>query len=123
WKSQQGVRNHDPKQAAEVQSRDFNHMSRDLIEAINAGNFPKWDLYLQVLEADQLAGFTFDPLDATKIWPEDLVPSRKIGTMELNRNPANIFQETEQVAMAPANTIPGIEPSEDRLLQGRLFSY
>ena len=79
--------------------------------------------YLQVLEADQLAKFTFDPLDATKIWPEDLVPSRKIGTMELNRNPANIFQETEQVAMAPANTIPGIEPSEDRLLQGRLFSY
>ena len=123
WKSQQGVRNHDPKQAAEVQGRDFNHMSRDLIEAINAGNFPKWDLYLQVLEADQLAKFTFDPLDATKIWPEDLVPSRKIGTMELNRNPANIFQETEQVAMAPANTIPGIEPSEDRLLQGRLFSY
>ncbi|KRG76843.1 catalase [Stenotrophomonas ginsengisoli] len=123
WKSQQGVRNHDPKQAAAVQANDFNHMSRDLIEAINAGNFPKWDLYLQVLEAEQLAGFSFDPLDATKIWPEDLVPSRKIGTMELNRNPANIFQETEQVAMAPANTIPGIEPSEDRLLQGRLFSY
>ncbi len=123
WKSRQGVRNHDPKQAAEVQGRDFNHMSRDLIEAINAGNFPKWDLYLQVLEADQLAKFEFDPLDATKIWPEDLVPSRKIGTMELNRNPANVFQETEQVAMAPANTIPGIEPSEDRLLQGRLFSY
>ena len=123
WKSQQGVRNHDPKEAAEVQGPDFNHMSRDLIEAINAGNFPKWDLYLQVLEADQLAKFDFDPLDATKIWPEELVPSRRIGTMELNRNPANVFQETEQVAMAPANTIPGIEPSEDRLLQGRLFSY
>ena len=123
WKSQQGVRNHDPKQAEMVQGRDFNHMSRDLIENINAGNFPKWDLYLQVLEPDQLARFEFDPLDATKIWPEDLVPARKIGTMELNRNPANVFQETEQVAMAPANTIPGIEPSEDRLLQGRVFSY
>ncbi|MGE8279857.1 MAG: catalase [Stenotrophomonas sp.] len=123
WKSQQGVRNHDPKQTQAMQGRDFNHMSRDLIEAIDAGNFPKWDLYLQVLEAEQLTRFDFDPLDATKIWPEALVPSRRIGSMQLNRNPANIFQETEQVAMAPANMIPGIEASEDRLLQGRLFSY
>ena len=123
WKSLQGVRNHDPKEAEMVQGKDFNHMSRDLIEAINAKKYPKWDLYLQVLEADQLAKFDFDPLDATKIWPEDLVPSKKIGQMVLNKNPENIFQETEQVAMAPANLIPGIEPSEDRLLQGRVFSY
>ena len=123
WKSQRGVRNHDPKQTQAMQGRDFNHMSRDLIEAIDAGNFPKWDLYLQVLEAEQLTRFDFDPLDATKIWPEALVPSRRIGSMQLNRNPANIFQETEQVAMAPANLTPGIEASEDRLLQGRLFSY
>ena len=123
WKSQQGVRNHDPRQAQTVQGQDFNHMSRDLITAIDAGNFPRWDLYLQVLEAEQLAKFDFDPLDATKIWPEEVIPSRRIGSMELNRNPANIFQETEQVAMAPGNLIPGIEPSEDRLLQGRLFSY
>jgi catalase len=65
--------------------------------------------------------FDFDPLDATKIWPG--VPERKVGQMVLNRNPANVFQETEQVAMAPANLVPGIEPSEDRLLQGRVFSY
>ena len=65
--------------------------------------------------------FYFDPLDATKIWPG--VPERKVGQMVLNRNPANVFQETEQVAMAPANLVPGIEPSEDRLLQGRVFSY
>lgn len=123
WKSQQGVRNHDPKQAEAVQGKDFNHMSRDLIENIEKGNFPKWDLYLQVVEPADLARFEFDPLDATKIWPEDLVPSRKIGEMVLNRNPKNVFQETEQVAMAPANLIPGIEPSEDRLLQGRVFSY
>lgn len=123
WKSRQGVRNHDPKQAEAVQGKDFNHMSRDLIEQIDKGNFPKWDLYLQVLEPADLARFEFDPLDATKIWPEELVPSRKIGEMVLNRNPRNVFQETEQVAMAPANLIPGIEPSEDRLLQGRLFAY
>lgn len=121
WKSQQGVKNHDPKEAEQVQGKDFNHMSRDLITAINEGDYPKWDLYLQVIDPADLDKFEYDPLDATKVWTG--VPERKIGTMTLNRNPANIFQETEQVAMAPANTIPGIEPSEDRLLQGRMFSY
>ena len=121
WKSQQGVKNHDPKEAERVQGKDFNHMSRDLITAINAGDYPKWDLYLQVIDSEDMDTFEYDPLDATKIWPD--VPEKKIGTMVLNRNPANVFQETEQVAMAPSNTIPGIEPSEDRLLQGRLFSY
>jgi catalase len=76
---------------------------------------------VQVLEPEDLAKFDFDPLDATKIWPG--VPERKVGQMVLNRNPANVFQETEQVAMAPSNLVPGIEPSEDRLLQGRVFSY
>ena len=121
WKSQQGVKNHDPKEAERVQGKDFNHMSRDLITAINAGNFPKWDLYLQVISPADMDTFEYDPLDSTKIWAG--VPEKKIGTMVLNKNPANIFQETEQVAMAPANTVPGIEPSEDRLLQGRMFSY
>nr|WP_175964317.1 catalase [Burkholderia pyrrocinia] len=121
WKSLQGIKNLDPKQVQEMQGRDYNYLSRDLIEAINKGDFPKWDLYIQVLEPEQLAKFDFDPLDATKIWPD--VPERKIGQMVLNKNPENIFQETEQVAMAPANLVPGIEPSEDRLLQGRLFAY
>jgi catalase len=121
WKSQQGVKNHDPKEAERVQGKDFNHMSRDLITAINAGDYPKWDLYVQIIKPEDLDKFEYNPLDATKIWPD--VPEKKVGTMVLNKNPANIFQETEQVAMAPANTIPGIEPSEDRLLQGRMFSY
>lgn len=123
WKSQQGVRNLDPKQVEQVQGKDFNHMTNALVEAIRSGNHPKWDLYLQVLAPEDLAKFDFDPLDATKIWPEALVPSRKIGQMVLNRNVDNFFQETEQVALAPSNLVPGIEPSEDRLLQGRLFSY
>lgn len=72
-------------------------------------------------QAEQLAGFDFDPLDPTKIWPD--VPEQKVGQMVLNRNVGNFFQETEQVALAPSNLVPGIEPSEDRLLQGRLFSY
>ncbi|WP_410017153.1 catalase [Pseudomonas sp. 5P_3.1_Bac2] len=121
WKSQQGVKNNDPQTTERIQGKDFNHMSRDLITAINAGDYPKWDLYVQIIKPEDLAKFEYNPLDATKIWPD--VPEKKVGTMVLNKNPANVFQETEQVAMAPSNFIPGIEPSEDRLLQGRLFSY
>src|SRR5690606_25299790 len=121
WKSQQGVKNLDPQQVERIQGKDFNHMSRDLISAINEGDYPKWDLYVQIIKPEDMGNFEFDPLDPTKTWPD--VPETKVGTMVLNRNPANVFQETEQAAMAPSNTIPGIEPSEDRLLQGRLFSY
>ena len=121
WKSLQGIRNLDPKEVTQVQGRDYSHMTHDLVTHINKGDFPKWDLYVQVLKPEDLKSFDFDPLDATKIWPS--VPERKVGQMVLDRNPANVFQETEQVAMAPANLVPGIEPSEDRLLQGRVFSY
>ncbi|MGL4603939.1 MAG: catalase, partial [Iodobacter sp.] len=121
WKSLQGIQNLDPKEVEQVQGRDYNHLSRDLIAEINKENFPKWDLYIQVLKPNQLEQFDFNPLDATKTWPN--IPERKIGTMTLNRNPANIFQETEQSALSPSNLVPGIEPSEDRLLQGRLFAY
>ncbi|HEL5402471.1 TPA: catalase [Stenotrophomonas maltophilia] len=121
WKSRQGTRNLDATQAMEIQRSDFSHMTRDLVAAIERGEYPRWDLYIQVLAPEQLASFDFDPLDATKIWPD--VPERKIGEMVLTQNVGNFFQETEQVAMAPSNLVPGIEPSEDRLLQGRLFSY
>ncbi|MEX5574307.1 MULTISPECIES: catalase KatB [Pseudomonas syringae group] len=121
WKSLQGIKNLDPAQVAQVQSKDYSHLTNDLVGAIKKGDFPKWDLYIQVLKPADLAKFEFDPLDATKIWPD--VPERKIGQMVLNKNVDNFFQETEQVAMAPANLVPGIEPSEDRLLQGRVFSY
>lgn len=121
WKSLQGQKNLDPAQVVKIQGQDYSHMTNDLVSALNKGDFPKWDLYIQVLDAQDLATFDFDPLDATKIWPN--VPQRKIGQMVLNKNPDNVFQETEQVAMAPSNLVPGIEASEDRLLQGRLFSY
>lgn len=121
WRSLQGIKNLDPQQVEKVQGRDYSHMTHDLVENINNGNFPKWDLYIQVLNSQDLSKFDFDPLDATKIWPG--IPERKVGQMVLNRNPANVFQETEQVAMAPSNVVPGIEPSEDRLLQGRIFAY
>ncbi len=121
WKSQQGIKSLNLDQVAKVQSMDFNHLTRDLYQQINAGNAPKWDLYIQTLKPAQLDDFSFNPLDATKVWPD--VPEMKVGTMTLNRMPDNFFQETEQAAFAPANLVPGIEPSEDRLLQGRIFSY
>lgn len=121
WKPHQAERNLTAAQAEQIQGKNFNHASQDLYEAIERGDFPKWDLQVQVLQPDQLGQFAFDPLDATKVWTG--VPSRKVGTMTLNRNPANVFQETEQSAFAPSNLVAGIEPSEDRLLQGRVFSY
>lgn len=121
WKSLQGQKTLTAKEAEVIQGKDFNHMTRDLISAIDAGHYPKWDLYIQTMAPEQLARLDYDPLDSTKIWPD--VPEVKVGTMTLNRNPDNVFLETEQAALAPSNLVPGIEPSEDRMLQGRLFSY
>ncbi|GLQ93604.1 catalase [Dyella acidisoli] len=121
WKSEQGIKNLDAKQAEMVQGKDFNNLTHDLYDAIADKNYPKWDLYVQVLKPEDLAKFPFDPLDATKVWPN--VPEVKLGTMTLDRAPQNFFQETEEAAFAPVRMVPGIEASEDRLLQGRLFSY
>lgn len=123
WKSQQGVRNFTAKEAAEVQAKDFNHATRDLYAAVELGNYPKWDLYVQLMPPEHMDRYTFDPLDPTKVWPEDMYPLQKVGTMTLNRNPINYFGEVEQSAFAPCALVRGIEPSEDKLLQGRLFSY
>jgi len=121
WKSKQGIENLNLEQATEVQSKDFNHLTTDLYHAINNGEHPQWDLYVKVLTPSQLNDFNFNALDATKMWHG--VEETKAGTMTLNKVPNNFFQATEQSAFAPANIIPGIEPSEDRLLQGRVFSY
>ena len=121
WKSQQGERNLRPMEVAAVQARSTSHATTDLYESITKGAYPKWDLVVQILRPQEMNKFDFDPLDATKIWPN--VPERKVGTMVLNKVPENFFEATEQVAMAPGNLVPGIEASEDRMLQGRLFSY
>ncbi|MBL1259330.1 MAG: catalase [Thiotrichaceae bacterium] len=121
WKSQQGIKNLTASEAAEVQAKDFSHATRDMYESIAKGDYPKWDLYLKVLRPSQLESFDYNPLDATKMWLG--VKETKVGTMTLNRTPDNFFQETEQAAFSPANIVAGIEPSEDRLLQGRVFSY
>ncbi len=121
WKTKQGIKNLTVKQAAEIQAKDFSHATNDMYENIAAGNYPQWDLYIKVKKASEFASLDYNPLDATKMWLD--TKETKIGTMTLNRMPANFFQETEQAAFAPSNIVPGIEPSEDRLLQGRVFSY
>ncbi len=123
WKSRQGNKGLTAAEAEAIQAKDFNHLTSDLYTNIEKGNFPVWDLFIQTIEVSDLGKFDFNPLDDTKIWPEDLVPSRKVGELVLNEVPDNFFQTTEQSAFAPSNMIPGIEPSEDRMLQGRIFSY
>ncbi|SPL69197.1 catalase [Acinetobacter stercoris] len=123
FRTKQGLKGMNLEETSKMQAKDFNHLTNDLYNNINAGNFPKWDLYIQVLDPKDLDKFDFNPLDATKIWPTNLIPETKVGTLTLNRMPKNFFNETEQSAFAPGNLVPGIEPSEDRLLQGRIFSY
>ncbi|SBV98072.1 hydroperoxidase HPII(III) (catalase) [uncultured delta proteobacterium] len=111
----------DESQALTGRDPDFHR--KDLWQAIEAGDFPEWELGLQIVPEEDEHAFDFDILDATKVIPEALVPVEIVGKMTLNRNPDNFFTETEQVAFCPANIVPGIEFSDDPLLQGRVFSY
>ncbi len=123
WKPVLGIHSLVWDEAQKLAGKDPDFHRRDLWENIEQGNFPEWQFGVQVIEeADELK-FDFDPLDPTKVWPEALVPVQIFGKMVLNRNPDNFFAETEQVAFCPANVVPGIDFSNDPLLQGRLFSY
>ena len=123
WKPVLGVHAVAWDEAQKISGKDPDFHRRDLWENIDQGNFPEWELGLQIVpEADEFK-FDFDLLDPTKIIPEELVPVRIIGKMTLNRNPDNFFAETEQVAFHPGHIVPGIDFSNDPLLQGRLFSY
>ncbi|ADO72528.1 catalase [Stigmatella aurantiaca] len=123
WRSLQGVKSLTAEEAARTQAQDFQHATQDLYTSIGKGQHPSWELSVQVLDPKDLDAFSFDPLDATKVWPEDKLPPTVLGKFTLNRTPDNFFEETEQAAFSPGVMPPGIEPSEDRLLQGRLFSY
>ncbi|MFL9896641.1 catalase [Paraburkholderia fungorum] len=121
WVSDQGKKDLRPGEIAASIGSDWNLMTNDLYGSIRKGDFPKWDLYIQVLKPSDLNKFSYDALDDTKEWLG--VPERKVGTMTLNRVPDNYFESTEESAFAPSRLVPGIEPSEDRMLQGRLFAY
>ena len=110
-------------EAVKISGADPDYHRRDLWEAIECGEFPEWELGLQIFTEEQAAAFSFDVLDATKLVPEELVPVRPVGRMVLNRNPDNFFAETEQVAFCTANIIPGLDFTNDPLLAGRNHSY
>ena len=123
WRPRLGLQSTVWDEALKLQAADNDFHRRDLFESIEAGSYPAWDLAVQLFTEEEADAFPFDHLDATKLIPEELVPLTVIGTMELNRWPDNFFAETEQVAFCPANIVPGIDFSNDPLLQGRLFSY
>jgi len=123
WKPKQGTHSLVWDEAAKIAGADADFHRRDLWEAIEAGEYPEWELGLQIFTQEQGEQFSFDILDATKIIPEELVPLRPVGRMVLDRNPDNFFAETEQVAFCTAHVVPGIDFSNDPLLAGRIHSY
>ena len=123
WKPKLGIQSTIWDEALKLQAADNDYHRRDLFEAIDTGAFPEWELGIQVFDQAFADAQPYDVLDATKLIPEEEVPVRIIGRMVLNRNVDNFFAETEQVAFLPSNVVPGIDFSNDPLLQGRLFSY
>jgi catalase len=123
WKPLLGMHSLVWDEVQQIAGKDSDFNRRDLWEAIEAGDYPEWEFGIQIICQEDEFKFDFDVLDPTKLWPEELIPVQRIGKMVLNRNPDNFFAETEQVAFCPANVVPGIDFSNDPLLQGRLFSY
>lgn len=122
-KTQQGIQNLMDDEAATLIGNDRESSQRDLFEHIQKGDFPRWTFYVQIMPEKDAEKVPYHPFDLTKIWPHKDYPLIEVGVMELNRNPQNYFAEVEQAAFTPANVVPGIGFSPDRMLQGRLFSY
>jgi len=123
WRPKLGLQSTIWDETVKITGADHDFHRRDMFEAIEAGNFPEWELAVQLFTQEQADKFPFDHLDATKLVPEELVPLKVIGRMVLDRWPNNFFADTEQVAFCPSHVVPGIDFSNDPLLQGRLFSY
>jgi catalase len=123
WKPMLGTHSLVWDEAVKIAGCDADFHRRDLWEAIESGNYPEWEMGLQIFTEEQADKFSFDVLDATKLIPEELVPVTPVGRMLLNRNPDNFFAETEQVAFCTAHIVPGIDFSNDPLLHGRIHSY
>ena len=123
WRPKLGIQSTVWDEAVKLQSADNDFHRRDLFDAISAGSFPEWEFAVQLFTQEQADTFPFDHLDPTKLVPEEVVPLQVVGHMVLDRWPDNFFAETEQVAFCPSHVVPGIDFSNDPLLQGRLFSY
>ena len=123
WKSQQGIASLTQAQADAIQATDLGHASKDLSEAIARGEYPRWELCVQIMSDDEHPELDFDPLDDTKTWPEDVFPLRPVGMMTLNRNIDNFFTENEQAAFGTGVLVDGLDFSDDKMLIGRTFAY
>lgn len=123
WEPKQGIKNLTQAQAQEIQAKNFNHATQDLYEAIERGDYPEWELCVQIMSDDEHPELDFDPLDDTKIWPQDQFPFLPVGKMVLNKNPENYFAEVEQSAFGTGVLVDGLDFSDDKMLQGRTFSY
>jgi len=123
FKTEQGIQNFTGEEANNMRGIDPDCATRDLYEAIAKGDYPSWRLEVQIMTPEQAKKYRFDPFDITKVWPHADFPPMNVGRLVLNRNPENYYAEVEQAAFSPGNFVPGIGPSPDKMLQGRLFSY
>jgi catalase len=123
WLPKQGVKSLTAAEAAAVQAHDLGAHTKDLYDSIAAGEFPQWELHVQMMDDHEHPELDFDPLDDTKVWPEEVYPLRKVGTMTLNRMPENFFAENEQIAFGTGVLVDGLDFSDDKMLVGRTFSY
>jgi catalase len=123
FKTDQGIENFTDAEAGEMAAKDPDYHRADLWNAIRDGNAPSWTLEVQVMPFEDAANYRFNPFDLTKVWPHGDYPPINVGRMVLDRNPQNYFAEVEQAAFEPANMVPGVGPSPDKMLLGRLFSY
>ncbi|EAI4827497.1 catalase [Campylobacter lari] len=123
FKTKQGIKNLTNEEAANLIASDRESHQRDLYEAIEKGDFPKWTFQIQVLKEDEAEKLGFNPFDLTKVWPHSIVPLIEVGELVLNKNVQNYFNEVEQAAFSPSNIVSGIGFSPDKMLQARIFSY
>lgn len=123
FKTDQGIKNFTSKEADQLKITNPDYATQDLFENIQKGNFPSWTLHIQAMPEKEASTYEWNVLDITKVWPHKDYPLIKVGKMVLNKNPENYHAEVEQSAFSPSHMIPGIEPTNDKMLQGRLFSY
>ena len=123
WQPRQGVKSLTEEDAANIQAGDLGHASKDLYEAIERGDYPQWDLYVQLMDDNDHPELDFDPLDDTKTWPEEVFVPQLVGTMTLNRNVSDHHNENEQISFGTGVLVDGLEFSDDKMLVGRTFSY
>ncbi len=123
FKTLQGIQTLTDQESERIIAVDRESHQRDLFESIEKGDFPRWRLMVQVMREDEAETTPYNPFDLTKVWPHGDYPLKEVGILELNRNPDDYFAEVEQAAFSPANMVPGIGPSPDKMLQFRIFSY